>query len=111
MMRAVGIKRVYYSVENEMICENVSDMISIQVSSITKHIEKKINKNIITSPTIYYSNLLKNCFPDIIKKKNLLYFINYNLLNVLPDYYITIKKNNVMIYDNNDDLIVKATII
>ena len=40
MMKAVNIKKVYYSDnDGNIICENVKDMISINASSVTKMID------------------------------------------------------------------------
>ena len=40
MMKAVGIRKVYYSISpNEIICEKVKDMISIQASMVDKNVD------------------------------------------------------------------------
>ena len=37
MMKAVGIRKVYYSIsDTELICENVNNMISIHISATTR---------------------------------------------------------------------------
>lgn len=121
MMKAVGIRKVYYSISaNKIISENVKDMISIQASSVTRLIELsgyKYNKLIFdnTSKFLYYESLLRVNFPLYIKKVNLQYFINYNLLDILPNYTIQIKIINdieyIYILNTNNIIIVKSIIV
>ena len=129
MMRTVGIRKVYYSINSNydntnidfspisLICENVNDMISIQTSGVNRNLELKLlnlNLNDIIIKK-YYENLLKKMFPSIIKIKNLEYFINFNLITIMPDYKIDIiinkEKKYISIMDNNNNIIVKAEII
>lgn len=111
MMKDIGIKKVYYSngINDEFICENVKHMISIQSSSSTRYIEKLNNKKIYKKDE-YYNNLLKTLFPKIINIKNLEYFIEYNLKNILPHYKIIIKLNNVKIFDSQNNLLIDSLI-
>ena len=97
IMQLVGIKKIYYSISNEeIICENIKDMISIQCSAISRYLDNKIN----TPNNIeYYEKLIEKIFPDKIKFSNLEKFIKYNLMNVLP-------KAKIEILKNKDDLIV-----
>jgi deoxycytidylate deaminase len=108
MMKNIGIKKVYYTSGNndELICENVKDMISIQVSYINFYIkDTEINKK------IYFENLIKNNFPKYIKEKNLEYFINYNFINIFPNYIIKYNKNIVSFLDLNNIIIFETNII
>jgi deoxycytidylate deaminase len=108
MMKDLGIKKIYYTSgnNNELICENVKDMISIQISYITLyHKNNKIDKK------LYFENLIKKSFPKYVKEKNLLYFINYNFINIFPTYKINYNKNKVTFLDLNNILIVEIFII
>lgn len=115
MMKAVGIRKVYYSVSFEkIICENVKDMVSIQSSSVNRYIEKICRLTHSDDNTNkYYENLLVKYFPKIIRKHNLDSFINYNLFNVLPTYKIkfTQAKTKVLIFDNNNKIVVSGFIV
>jgi hypothetical protein len=72
MMKAVGIKKVYYSIsDNELICENVNNMISIHISATTRTLT--INNNIKTRNE-YYEQMLIKYFPNEIKKTNLKHY-------------------------------------
>ena len=110
-MRAVGIKKVYYTSgnNNELICENVKDMISIESSTITikfDMINYKLNIE------MYFEKLLKKNIPKEIKQKNLLYFIKYNYHDVCPNWtYLLIKNNEIAFYNSNNVLIIKSKIL
>ena len=93
-MKAVNIKKVYYSDnDGNIICENVKDMISIHASIMTK-VVYSLQSGIKLDNTSYFENLLKSLFPSTIKKINLDYFLKYNLLNVLPEYTSLIENTN-----------------
>jgi hypothetical protein len=112
MMRAVGIRRVYYSISpDEVICENVKDMVSIQSSSVTRHIEK-LNGNQLVDDK-YYQDLLSKFFPPSIKRYNLEKFITHNFTNVLPTYEVKIDERArlVWILDANKKTIIKSSLI
>ena len=111
MMRAVGIKKVYYTTGNndELICETVKDMISIESSTVTIKLDI-IKHNLNTE--IYFEKLLKKNIPKEIKQKNLLYFIKYNYTDICPNWtYVIIKNNNIEFYNSNNLLIIKSIII
>jgi len=115
MMKVVGIRKVYYSVSADLvICENVKDMISIQSSSVDKHLDQ-INSTFYKDHNSYYECLLKKYFPSIIRKHNLDNFIQYNLSHLLPEHRVKIKTNNsttyVWITDIYDNQIIKATVV
>jgi uncharacterized CHY-type Zn-finger protein len=107
MMKDIGIKKVYYSTGNndELICEHIKNMISIQVSIAFLNMNKLKNNN-----NEYYNYLLKKEFPKSIKNINLQYFINYNLKNVLPNYKVIIKSNLIQIFDNENYKIIESQI-
>jgi hypothetical protein len=111
MMKAVGVRRVYYTDNNEnVICENVKDMISINASSVTKMIDC-IKMDSKLSNNDFFENLLKTLFPNKIKKINFDYFILYDLSHVLPNHSYIIKKDLVIIYDLLNKEIVKSELI
>lgn len=110
MMKDIGIHKIYYTtgILNEIICERVKDMISIQSSAVTKLIDTQNTK---FNKEEYYYNLLKKFIPNKIKYTNLKYFIDYNFKNIFSNYKIIIDKNNIYIYNKNNDIILKAIII
>jgi len=115
MMKSVGIKRVYYSVgPDTVVCENVKDMISIQSSSVDKHLDQMNNTDYKDHNT-YYENLLIKYFPTSIRKYNLDNFIQYNLSHLLPKHRVVIQTNNLTTYvwitDSQDKEIIKATVL
>lgn len=108
MMKAVGIKKVYYTVSpNKLNCENVKDMLSIQISGVTKQL-KKINQD---NNDQFFEDLLKKIFPSIIRHHNLVSFINYNLINVLPELKVQLIKNKVLLINNNNIIVIEAFMI
>ena len=114
IMKLIGIKKIYYSISNdEIICENIKDMISIQCSSVVRYIDNilKFNNNDNIS---YYEKLLQKNFPTKIKFDNLEKFIKYNLTNVLPNSKIEILKNKnnfIVNIINNDKIIITSILI
>jgi hypothetical protein len=117
-MKIVGIRNVQYSVNSrEIICENVKDMISIDASYVTKHIDNMNLVNKIThedNPYIYYEQLLCKFFPPYIKQYNLDNFIKYNLNNVLPLSKVIVSgsklNKQVTITDQYGKIIVQSTV-
>lgn len=113
MMKNIGIKKVFYSTDNneELISENVKNMISIQSSSVTRLIDSK-KSNYVNRET-YYESLLKKYFPVNVKEKNLYYFVHHNFKNIFPDYsvYINTKNNVVQIFNKENAIILKSQII
>jgi serine/threonine protein kinase len=68
MMKGVGIRKVYYTDNKQnIICENVKDMISINASSVTKMIDC-LRMDLKMSHDDFFENLLKTLFPNKIKK-------------------------------------------
>ena len=109
-MKNIGIKKVYYTTdnENELVSEHVKDMISIQVSSVTKLLDT-INKD--HNNEVYYNKLLKTYFPETIKQQNLEYFINHNFKNIFPNYRVLVKNSKVYIYNENDKIVIESFIL
>jgi hypothetical protein len=114
MMNLIGIKKVYYTtgVKNELICENISEMCSIQISSVSRFLKNPFSP---ISKTVYYKNIIKQNFPKKIKKYNLDCFINYNFKQIFKDDYRIeyIKQKGVLFvsfYDENNVLIVSSIV-
>jgi hypothetical protein len=111
MMRAVRIKRVYYTDNNGyIICENVKDMISIQSSAVTRLIHC-LKTNTKETGEDYFETLLKRLLPTKIKKLNFEYFFKHNLNNVLPKHTYSIKNNIVIIMNSKTECIIQSIII
>jgi deoxycytidylate deaminase len=114
MMKDIGIKKIYYSTDNyeEIICENVKNMISIQSSSFKRFIDTNNKKN-NNNKELYFESLLKKYFPKKVREKNLYYFLHHNFKNIFPEYNVIInnKNNSVQIYDNKNIILVKSQII
>lgn len=116
MMKAVKIRKVYYSISDDnIICESVKDMISIQASSVTKNIEIIRNSYLSSDSNKFYENLLIKYFPKTIRIHNLNSFILYNFYNVLPSYKIVINKtfesSFVIIYNDTNKIILSSQIV
>jgi deoxycytidylate deaminase len=107
MMKSVGIKKVYYSVPNKLVCENVKDMISIQISACTKIVKKITSEN----TDVYHEDLLKKLFPEKIKYNNLINFINYNLVNVLPTHKYIINEKQFVFFSKNNTILLSSLIL
>jgi hypothetical protein len=114
MMKSVGIRRVHYSVgPGVIVSENVKNMVSIQASAVTIHIEKINGNPLVNQIDKFYENLLTRFFPPIIRKDNLDKFITHNLSNVLPTHEVKIdnKLQSVIILDPNKKLIIKSKLL
>lgn len=103
MMKAVGIRRVYYSVEDKIICEKVNDMVSICSSSVLRFVERQVY-HAPEDNTEYFKRLMNMKIPTTLKKYNIDKFLNYNLKLVLPTFSWTMNKKNIRIYDENNSL-------
>ena len=94
MMKAVGIRRVYYSDDSgDMICENVKDMISIQTSKVTQRFEvSKKNKysrlidQRLINKSEYYDKIIIKKIPSIIKHVNYELFLEHNFKSIESNY-------------------------
>jgi hypothetical protein len=110
MLNACKIKKIYYSTEDGIMCENVSNMVSINSSSVTRLVERT-HYNAANDDTEYYTNLLLTKFPSKIKINNLQNFLKYNLKNVLPHFRWSIKNENINFYNQENKLILSSIII
>jgi hypothetical protein len=110
MMKAAGIRKVHYSIKKGMITEKISNMVSINASSVFRHIDKTLY-NAPKNDTDYYKRLLLKKFPKYIHKTNLNYFLEHNIKNVLPYFKWIIKKNQISFYDTNNILLLKSIIL
>jgi hypothetical protein len=115
MMKAVEIKRVYYSDDKgNIVTETVKDMISIQASAITKHIHN-LKNDVKEDSNTYFQNLLRMLLPPEIKKENFEKFVKHNLYNVLPEHTYIFKNSDgttiVSILDKNENEIVSSKLI
>ena len=115
MMKAVNIKRVYYSDNSEnIICESVKDMISINSSSATRSIDNILSESNKTVNE-YFNDLLKRLFPNKVKRNNFEYFINFDLKNIFPNYSYEIEYNKginvIKIYDINKNIVKESILI
>jgi len=103
LMKIVGIRKVYYTTADGIICEDVDKMISIQLSS-----------SIVSNKSIdFHNSLLISQFSQKIYDYNLQLFIKYNLSNNilkerygLPNYNYSFYKYNktkyfIIYYQNN----------
>jgi hypothetical protein len=110
LLKSLNFRYVYYSISpTEIIRERVRDMISIDASSVTRHLD--IVHNRLYNNNTYYRDLLVNYFPDYTTLYNLNCFITYNLQNLLPTYKVKIINNSVIILDDKNITVVKAIII
>lgn len=113
MMRAVGIRKVYYSgIDGDLVVENVKDMISIEASKVTYNIEN-MNASQKATPNEYYESKLKKLFPSSVKHYNLEHFIKHNLNNVLPNCQVNFSKKDgltTVIIMKNDRVIVSSQV-
>lgn len=109
-MKAVGIIRVFYSIDGGVICERVNHMVSINASSITRYLEAKYY-NTPTDKTEYYKMLLLRYIPKTINKINLEYFIKYNFSETLSNYTYKINNNIVIFYDENMNYVTKSILV
>jgi hypothetical protein len=115
MMRAVGIRRVHYTgIDGTLVSEKIKDMISIEASSVTRHIEH-INSPEPSTDRHFFEKLLKTLFPASVKIDNFYNFIKHNLSHVLPThrYQICNKKGHkfVSIISPESNIIISAKLI
>jgi len=110
MMKAVGIRRVHYSVDNQIVTEKVADMISINASSITRKLEREVY-NAPENNEAYYTKLFLKRLPQVINRKNLLYFIKYNFVNELTDYSWNITNKKVYFYRKDNTILATSDVV
>tara|TARA_B100001093_G_C26589584_1_gene910898 strand:- start:204 stop:899 length:696 start_codon:yes stop_codon:yes gene_type:complete len=115
MMRDLGIKRVHYStgLDKEIITENIKDMLSINDSNSIRRFER-MYFNYPKNDLDYYKFLLKKLVPKEIKNINLIHFIRFNLMELLPYckfHFETIKNKKYFYITDYKDLNIKIIII
>ncbi len=99
MLKALGINKVYYSIDNNIVCEKVAQMISINSSNTWKKVDR-IMHNAPIDVFEYYKYII-NKMPKIIKKINAEHFVRYIHIEVEGCNYKFIK-NKLIIYINED---------
>jgi len=114
MMKSVGIRKVHYSINDDIICEKVNKMISIQASSVRMMLDRAY-KNAPKNNKDYFLELLDKLFPECVTEFNVNLFIKYNLNNVLPcctSCMKNIKGNRfILIISSSGGILKKARII
>ena len=110
MMKAVGIHRVFYSVDGGIECERVVSMISINASSVTRYLEAK-TYNAPVDKESYYRQLFIKYLPKKIAYTNFNKFIKYNFTDVLPNYSWKIKEDKIYFYDSKNIIFLSCNII
>ena len=98
MMKSIGINKVYYSIEDEIVCEKVSQMISINSSNMWKVVDR-VHYNAPNDIIDYYKNII-NKMPNNVKKINAEHFVRYIYREIEGCKY-EFKKNKLIIFINN----------
>ena len=110
MMKACGIKNIFYSTDDgNIISEKVNCIVSINSSSVSRLIERTYY-NAPYDDIEYYTYLLRRKFPKQIKRNNLLNFLTHNIKNVLPYFTWKIKNNKITFYDSKKNYVLSSTI-
>lgn len=73
MMKDLGINKVYYSIDNVIVCEKVADMISINSSNMWRRVDMTQN-NAPTDMIEYYRRVIQK-MPHQTKRRNIDHFI------------------------------------
>jgi hypothetical protein len=97
MLKSIGINKVYYSIENNIVCEKVSQMISINSSNMWKVVDR-IHYNAPTNIIEYYKNIIQK-MPNSIKKINADHFVRY-IYKEIDGCNYKFTKNKLIIYLN-----------
>ncbi len=98
MLKDIGINKVYYSIEDNIVCEKVSQMISINSSNMWKVVDR-IHYNAPNNIIDYYKNIIQK-MPNTLKKYNADHFVRYIYREVDGCNY-EFKKNKLIIFINN----------
>jgi hypothetical protein len=98
-MKDLGIHKVYYSIDNMIVCEKVANMISINSSNILRLVDMTQN-GAPTDMIEYYRNIIAK-MPHRTKRRNIDNFIR-GVRNEIKgcNYDITGNKLIVLIQDN-----------
>ena len=99
MMKDLGINKVYYSIDNMIVCEKVADMISINSSNMWRRVDMTQN-GAPTDMIEYYRQVIQK-MPHRTKRRNVNHFIR-GVRNEIKgcNYNITGNKLIVSIQDN-----------
>jgi hypothetical protein len=104
MMRDVGINKVYYSMDNTIICEKITNLISFD-SSHSLHHTDMVQHNASHNMVEYYKKIIKK-MPTITKRKNAEYLIQSLKFS---QFSCTLGDISLVIYFN--DMVVGTIII
>ena len=109
IMQDIEIKYVFYSTTNSncLIYERVKDMISIQSSHVTRTLFCK-KYRIQANDYELSDKILKSYFPNKVKRHNLMLFINNN---IIPNYFINVINDKVVIKNSQGITILTSYII
>jgi deoxycytidylate deaminase len=111
MMNDLKIQKIYYTTElQNLICENVNEMFSIQISSVSRFLEDPFS---LECKEQYYNSMMKLYFPKNIKEYNLNCFIEHSFKQIFKDYTIVYKKKNgvLTVYFYNEENIIVSSIV
>jgi hypothetical protein len=98
MLKDIGIHKVYYSINNTIICEKVADMISINSSNSWKMIDILMYGAPSNTPD-YYKYVISK-MPKDIKKINAELFVQCIDKEFIGCNYKLTKKTLVLLYNN-----------
>ena len=104
MLKNIGVNKVYYSMDDEIYCEKVKDMISINVSSSWKQIETTNYDTIYD----YYKSIMDK-MPKVIKSINTELFLQNIMKDISNCKYKVL--NNILTIYMCDHIIGNITII
>ena len=106
MMKNVGIDKVYYSIDNSIICEKINDMISINSSDILREFNYIITGD---NDTFTYYKKIIDKMPKSTKKKNAELFIKSIKLELPGCKYLLTNKILTIYYE--EELMASIAII
>lgn len=99
MMKNVGIKKVYYSMDNQIICERVEYMVSINTSLMSRNFDR-FYYNAPQDPIKYYQMIFRK-MPQTIKKINVDYFIRH-IREEMNGCNYTLTKTRLTVFINDN---------
>lgn len=97
MMKNLGINKIYYSIDNCIVCEKVAQMISINSSNTTRCVDMT-HSYAPTNIVAYYRTII-NKMPHYTKRHNVNCLIRC-IQNEIKDCDYTITKNKLIIVIN-----------
>jgi hypothetical protein len=99
MMKNIGIKKVYYSMDNQIICEKVEYMVSINTSQMSRNFER-VYYNAPHDPIKYYQMIFRK-MPQNIKKINVDYFVRH-IREEMNGCNYTLTKTRLTVFINDN---------